>query len=258
MFRKKTILHFGYHSDKGPTRELNEDNLGWYDPGDDTKLLSQKGRLFIVADGMGGYSAGEVASRLAVKTLIQVYPDATGANMSESLTFAIQQTNEAIYHHSQTQGSQGMGTTLVCAVVHGNELYIASIGDSRIYLYRGHRLTQLTEDQTFVNELVKAGAITPEAAKAHPRRHVITQALGKQEKVIPDIQGPLSLQDDDLILLCTDGISGYLEPEQIGQILKTYAMDPQAASAALTQVASTVSGKDNVTALVIRIDQSFL
>ncbi len=257
MFTKKTNVHFGYNSDKGRVREINEDSLGWFDPGEDKPALQSKGRLFIVADGMGGYSAGEVASELAVKTVVEGYKGASGKEILQNLSQAIQAANTIIYRQAQSGGQAGMGTTIICAVIRSDELYTAHVGDSRIYLYHDKHLKQLTEDHTIVNELLHHGLITADEARNHPQQHVINRALGKVADAEPTLAGPIPLQHGDLILLCTDGISGSLEDSQIEDMLGANLEDPKAAAVALTQSANAAGGHDNATAFIIRIERSF-
>jgi len=245
----------GLNTEVGRYRDHNEDSFNWYNPGNDTKTLQQKGCLYIIADGMGGYAAGEVASEIAVKTVVQEYAASYTTDIVTTLERAIQSANLEIYQQSLSDIHQGMGTTIVCAVIRGDELYVAHVGDSRAYLLSDNQLSLLTEDHTLVNELVKIGVLSLEEAKVDSRRHLISRALGKKAEVIPDIQGPSHLQTGDSLLLCTDGISEYMNDEQIAYVLQANQNDPQAAAVALTQFADAIGGDDNSTAIVVVMDK---
>jgi serine/threonine protein phosphatase PrpC len=252
---KRTSLRLGYRTEVGRVRDHNEDNLSWFDPGDDADNLSRKGWLCIVADGMGGHAAGEVASKVAVEGIVQKYQQSQ-LSIPSALQEAIQVTNEEIFQHNRTGVQSGMGTTVVTAVIRGDELIIAHVGDSRAYLLRQKSLTLLTRDHTLVNDLLRANAITPEEAKEHPQRHVISRALGKKIRTDPEMQDPIRLHNGDVLLLCTDGISGYLSDEQIAYDLESNSSDPQLAATALTQHADGIGGEDNATAIVVFIDKA--
>ena len=230
MSTKGTRVQLGFQMDEGRVRQLQEDSCIWYDPGDDRDTLARKGRLYVVADGMGGYAAGEVASKLAVNTIAQAYQADPDPDVPASLLRAIDAANSAIYQQSQSGTNAGMGTTVVCAVVRGDELFVAHVGDSRAYLLQGDELRQIMRDHTLVNELLLRNAITPEQARAHPDRHVLSRALGKKASVTADVGEPWHLQSGDMVLLCSDGISGYLSDEQIEFDLRSSLNDPQAAA----------------------------
>ena len=253
MSVKETIIKLGYSSEKGRVREINEDSLYWVESLDD-KARQVMGRLYIVADGMGGYSAGEIASKIAVDTIAQHYQYGFKQNIPSTLIQAIQVANDEIYQQAQTQ-QMNMGTTVLCAVIRGNDLYLAYIGDSRGYLLRSNKIFKLTEDHTLVNELLKNGAITSQEAEFHPQRHVLSRALGKRPEVNPDIVGPVKVQPGDVILLCTDGIWSYIEESQIEYSLLTNINDPQMAAESLTQFADVTGGNDNATAIVLKMEK---
>lgn len=252
---KTTQLRMGFYTEVGRFCQHNEDSLIWHDPGNDSKILKSRGRVYIVADGMGGYAAGEVASEIAVKTIVQHYTTSTPQEIVPALDSAIQAANQEIYNQAQSGGKGGMGTTVVCMVVRGNELYVGHVGDSRAYLLREGSLTLLTQDHSLVAELVRKGELSEEAAKHDSRRHLISRTLGRRVEVVPEIHGPIPLQTGDRLLLCTDGIHEYLDDQQIAYVLQANQDDPQAAAVALTQFADSVGGDDNATAIVVALDQ---
>jgi PPM family protein phosphatase len=252
--KKQTHLRMGFRTEVGRIREHNEDSLKWFDPDEGSPAYKQKGWFFVVADGMGGHAAGEVASKIAVDVAVHSY-EVGQPPVENNLREAIKEANAQIFQRSRLGSEMGMGTTIVCAAIVNDRLYVAHAGDSRAYLLRKDELIPLTRDHTLVNDLVQAGAITQEEARTHPQRHVLSRALGKKQEVVPDIREPLSLEENDIILLCTDGISGYLEDDQIKYILQTNAVDPQAAVNALIQSVDSSGGEDNATAIVVLVEK---
>ncbi len=247
-------VRLAYDSQVGPVRDHNEDDLRWFDPSEDPVVLRQKGRLYVVADGMGGHAAGEVASRIAVETIVDRYASDSDLDVTASLKKAIAAANAEIYRQAQGSERAGMGTTVVCAAVRGNELYVAHVGDSRVYLLRQGVLTQLTEDHSFVAEQVRRGLIKEEEAEESPQRHILSRALGKKPEVEADLSGPRDLKAGDLLLLCSDGVCGYLSNDQIEFALLANAHDPESAVANLMQLVDAARGQDNFTALVVLIE----
>src|SRR5437879_605542 len=170
---------FAHLTDIGRVRARNEDFLGAFEP-DDPVLLGSRGRLFVVADGMGGHARGDVASRIAVETLHDTYYEAERAEpLPEALRVSVQIANEAVYRESRlTVGEAPMGTTLTALVIRDHEAFLAHVGDSRAFLVRGRQIRQLTEDHSLVAELVRDGVLSPTEAEHHPSAHVVLQALG--------------------------------------------------------------------------------
>ncbi len=232
-------LQCGYGTDRGLRREMNEDSFIAADP------------VFAVADGMGGHEAGEVASGICVRTLAELPQlksgsrDATAAILQEYLVKADADIREAT-------GSQA-GTTLsgVVVVEQLDVPYwlVLNIGDSRTYRYSHGQLAQVSVDHSEVQELVDAGEITETEASVHPRRHVVTRALGAGDEAEADYW-LVPLEDGDRILVCSDGLNGELGDEQIAGILASEA-DPQSAVDELIQAALRSGGRDNVTAIVV-------
>lgn len=257
FFSKKITTRLGYSHNKGRVRDNNEDSLSW-DADETPAALEKRGRIYVIADGMGGHVAGELASQMAVETVVGEYQKSVGKDIDilATLQSILLMANAKIYEQGQTSGYSGMGTTVVCAVFKGSALFLAHIGDSRAYLFRRGHLRQLTNDHTLVHELLSQSALTPEQAAKHPQRHVLSRALGYKPEVVPDLQGPLQLEAGDRVLLCTDGISGYLSDEQIADTLQTNLDDPQGCAISLTQSADMVGGKDNATAMVIALDRA--
>ena len=218
--------------------------------------IGVSGCLFIVADGMGGADAGEVASAMAVRTILEGMrtrlEDGDAADHSrfvEALREAVLEANLAIHRASESQVAyRGMGTTVTAAAVHGDRACFAQVGDSRGYLVRGETITQMTQDQSFVNELVASGALSPEEAHRHPRRHVILQALG----VGVDVKVVVSfydLQPGDVIIVCSDGLSEKVTAEEMRDAIRTYRNVADACGR-LVALARERGGEDNITVVV--------
>lgn len=238
------MLKVGYKSDVGKVRENNEDSF-YVDP---------KAGLFIVADGMGGHNAGEVASRMATER-IREQLDASSLPQDEEgiqsvLRETIQQANAEIYRHGgHYEALQGMGTTVVVVLIRAGKLYVAHVGDSRAYLLRDGTLLQLTEDHTHVAQLVRQGQLNPEEARGHHQRHVLSRVLGGSETVEVDL-AVIPYQGEPL-LLCTDGLTDMLEDQEIRDILSPLP-EPQKACEILVDEANEHGGRDNVTVVVVR------
>ena len=245
-------LEVGQRTDVGRKRTVNEDNLGLFVPPDAT-LLEQVGALFVVADGMGGHAKGEVASALAVNTVIQSYQSNTAATLGERLVAAVQEANAAIWDEASRQVDHaGMGTTIVCGVVVGTELLVSNAGDSRAYLVRHGQARQLTRDHSWVGEMVALGKLTTVEARRHKMRNVITRCLGGR----PDLEVPLyprqQLLPGDALVLCTDGLWGTMTDQEIADIVSRNPT--QAAAERLVALANERGGPDNITAIVVRVE----
>ncbi len=240
---------FAKGTDVGRVRDHNEDFLDAFSPPDPVQR-HQKGVLFVVADGMGGHQAGDVASQSAVEMISQQYYADPDVDVRRSLTLAIKRANEYIYQEAQRMATRaGMGTTVVAAVVRGRELYLANVGDSRAYMMRQGKVTQATRDHSFVAEQVRAGLLTAEEARAHPQRNVITRALGSRPDVKVDTYSG-ELLPGDALLLCTDGLSEYVREEDMLAAMSQYP--PSEAVPRLIAMASDRGGSDNISALVVQ------
>ena len=234
-------LKWGASTDVGMVRQQNEDSF-----------LAEE-TLFVVADGMGGHNAGEVASALAVTTLRA--GARLGIDSAEGFRELVQQANSAIYTASLDDSTQsGMGTTLVSmSIVQGVEpkVFVANVGDSRAYLWRNGALTRLSIDHSYVQELVNEGIITPEEARVHPRRNIVTRALGIDRSVMVDVFTH-TVRTGDRVVLCSDGLVDEVADTQIATVLKQHT-DPQETAEALVMVANTNGGRDNTTVVVVDV-----
>jgi serine/threonine protein phosphatase PrpC len=244
-------LHVGFESDVGATREVNQDFVDYRLP-DDEEELRQKGAVFLVADGMGGHSAGEVASQEAVEWVKEEYYTDLALDVDASLVRAYEKANAFLYDMAQADPSKsGMGTTLVAAVVHGapSQVTVANVGDSRAYLLRGKELTQITSDHSLVEGLVQTGHLTPSEAETHPQRSVITRAMGIDPSVEVDLF-EAEICTGDRLLLCTDGLTNELTDKQIARIARR--RPPAEAASQLVGQANAAGGRDNVSVLVVQ------
>ena len=228
---------FGSGTDVGRMRNHNEDSLFAAPP------------LFVVADGMGGHAAGEVASELAIQTISQLAPGYPNGPMLEN---AITEANRAVYECARANERRaGMGTTVTAALLQGTRLVIAQVGDSRAYLLHGGELQQLTRDHSLMQDLIDAGEITPAEARIHPQRNFITRALGTSPSVKADIY-ELNVSPGDRLLLCSDGLCGMLEDSDMALALRTIR-NPQTCATELIQMANQAGGHDNITAIVVDV-----
>lgn len=242
-------------SHPGQRRQLNEDAWRIAGQNDAPHLWAERGRLFAVADGMGGHAAGEVASQLAIDTLFREYYRQDELSLPPALRLeqAITAANRAVYGQSMNESAQsGMGTTLVAAVVHGDWLTVASVGDSRAYLIRDGQPKQITRDHSWVAEQVEAGMLTEEEARGHIYRSVVTRSIGHREDVRADIF-ELLLDPGDIVLLCTDGLSGQVSDADIAHTVSQ--LPPEQAVERLIELANIAGGPDNITAVLLKLDE---
>ena len=232
--RKGAVTKFGSRTDVGSVREQNEDSLIVNPP------------LFVVADGMGGHAAGEVASEIAVNTIQELAPDHADA---EALGHAVEEANRDIINAALAgEGREGMGTTVTAAILERDKLVIAQVGDSRAYLLHNGELTQLTRDHSLMANMIEAGQITPEEARFHPNRSVITRALGNDPDTLPDLY-EINVEDGDRLLLCSDGLYSMLEDDEIAAVMRRVS-DPQRCASTLVNGAIAAGGHDNITIIV--------
>lgn len=232
--RKGALTSFGSRTDIGCLRDHNEDSLVVTPP------------LFAIADGMGGHAAGEVASEIAVRVLSELAPEHPDV---EALGRAIEEANRAVIQAAREgRGRQGMGTTMTAAMLEGERLVIAQVGDSRAYLLHQGKLQQLTRDHSLMADMIEAGQLTPEEARTHPQRSVITRALGSDAHLHPDIY-EINVETGDRLLICSDGLSGMIFDDQIENTLRR-VQDPQRCASQLVNEAIAAGGHDNVTVIV--------
>jgi serine/threonine protein phosphatase PrpC len=249
-------MHLGLEvvgrSDVGRVRPSNEDSFGF----------DLRQGVFVVCDGMGGHAAGEVASKIAVDTVLSYFRDkeplAADASLAgaplgaKMLSDAVKKANETILDYARGHAAaSGMGTTLVAARFIEGKFTIAHVGDSRIYLFRGGNLLLLTEDHSLVMEQVRRGILTVEEAKKSTAQHIITRALGTEDDSPPDL-AEFPAEEGDVLLLTTDGVLRHLEDDQIHDILAN-TKPLQAACDKLIECALEAGGEDNATSVLIRV-----
>ena len=239
-------------TDIGRQRTNNEDSHLYWEP-DSDEDFRRKGRLAVVADGMGGYEGGQEASRLAVETVRSVYDNAFGANPQDTLIEAFQSAHQNIQRFAVEHPQfYGMGTTCTALSIVERQLYFAHVGDSRLYLIRGENITRLTRDHSYVGRLVESGIVRSEDAESHPQRHILTAALGSGRDVTPHIpEHPVPLEAGDTLLLCTDGLWGLVGDAELIGVVQTNP--PAEACQKLVTLALERGGPDNITATVLRL-----
>jgi len=244
-------------TDLGRKRQNNEDNY----------LINDELHLYIVADGMGGHAGGEIASQIAVNTVEEVFfnldengssgqisPEVTGDDVTrEKLEYAIRLAGRRIYEKALDEPEyRGMGTTALAIYMLKDRMFISHVGDSRGYRVRDGGIEQLTEDHSLVNEQIKAGLITPEHAKTHRLKNIITRSLGYQEEVDVDTRIEV-LAEGDTFLLCSDGLSNMVEEDEMFEIVSRSHF--QEAAIRLVEVANERGGDDNITVILARVDR---
>jgi len=240
-------------TDPGRVRGQNEDNIAFVpDAG-----------LAVVADGMGGHQAGEVASKLAVDVIthhiIETLADsgANGAAEIKSVGEAIQLANRAIYDHARNQPEYaGMGSTVVVTLFYDDKLCVGHVGDSRLYRFRNNLLEQITQDHSVVQELVSRGLVTAEEARQSVNKNLVTRALGVDPAVTPDISEH-ALQDDDIYLLCSDGLNDVLADGDIEMMLIEHRRQLEDAVQHMIDMANDRGGPDNISVILIRANRGF-
>ena len=236
-------------TDIGMKRHMNQDYVFASE-----NAIGKFPNLFIVADGMGGHKAGDYASRVCVKTMIESVQNSTLKTYIGILEEAIGAANKRIFEDAASNNDlEGMGTTLVVAVVlEDNTLYVANIGDSRLYLVDEEEIRQITEDHSLVEEMVKNGELERSEAKVHPNKNVITRAIGTSKHVVADYF-EVQLKPGDRILLCSDGLSNMLEDREMRYIMNRYSNDTARAVEELVKKANINGGKDNISAVLVQI-----
>src|SRR3990167_6755406 len=241
-------------TDPGRIRNQNEDSIAH---------IPEAG-LVVVADGMGGHHAGEVASKLAVdvitRHIIGTLAEAgtgNGAFESKMIGDAIQLANRAIYELARQQPEYaGMGSTVVVTVFHGGKLWVGHVGDSRLYRFRDGLLEQVTLDHSVVQELVSRGLVTAEEARKSVNKNLVTRALGVDTSVVPDI-GEQTLNDEDIYLLCSDGLNDVLADGDIEMMLIEYGRNLEAAARRMVDIANERGGPDNISVILVRANRDF-
>jgi serine/threonine protein phosphatase PrpC len=241
----------------GRQRQHNEDSF----------LVEDNARLFVVADGMGGHAAGEIASRIAVDSIQEfilhtkedegTWPHAYDERYKRStnrLMAAVKLANTRVLEAMRKDSRlRGMGTTVVACMADGVTMSVAHVGDSRVYLIRGDQLSRITNDHSWVFEQVQAGMLTEAEAEKHPLRNVITRALGGALSVVPDAS-EVECQPGDVFLLCSDGLTGMVSEEQILKVVTEHEEDLEGACQSLIASANEHGGLDNITAILVRAE----
>ncbi len=252
MLSKQLRLDPAQLTDVGRKRPHNEDNMAYVIPKDPV-VMAKKGALFIVADGMGGHAAGEVASEIAVDTVSKVYYLDDSEDVATSLVQSVKRANTLIYQRAaENMLRSGMGTTCVTAVLRGGTAYITNVGDSRAYMMHNGQVRQVSQDHSWVAEQVRAGFLTEEQARSHAQRNVITRSLGTQPEVEVDIFVE-QLEEGDFIILCSDGLSGLISDDDLRTIVSQY--QPQESVYHLVERANENGGLDNITVIVARVQE---
>jgi len=246
-------------TDTGRKRKGNEDSL----------LVNPEQNLFVVADGMGGHAAGEVASRLAVEAINEfvcltagdqdiTWPFGLEENISydgNRLKTAIRYANRKVLDATKERVEyEGMATTVAAVLLEGETANLAHVGDSRIYLLRDSQLFQLTSDHSWVNEQIQSGIITPDQARNHPLRNVVTRALGGKADLQVDLQ-PNKMKSGDILLLCSDGLTTMIPDDDIQGVFSETAPDVEKAARRLVEEANTRGGEDNITVVLIHFQE---
>ncbi|OPZ92729.1 MAG: Serine/threonine phosphatase stp [Firmicutes bacterium ADurb.Bin419] len=243
-------MRFGVNSDRGKVRELNEDSY---------KVITGKDGIpdtFIVADGMGGHNSGELASRMAVD-LSEEYllKSLKGVGDEESIISFIcslvAEVNKSIFLKAkESEENYGMGTTFVIGIHMDGKFFIGHVGDSRAYLVRNGVLERITTDHSYIEELIKNGSLTREEAQNHPKKNVITRALGCEESVAVDTYS-VNINDNDMLVLCTDGLTNMLNENEILSIINN-SDEPQYSCNELVRLANEKGGEDNITVILVK------
>ncbi len=239
-------IRYGSQSDRGKVRGSNEDSYA----------ANLKTKLFLVADGMGGHAAGEIASQIAAATVEEVVAGGIRSSMppEEILFNAAQEANARIY---QTQRMKpefaGMGSTLTALSLQGGKYHIAHVGDSRAYLLREGRLEQLTRDHSLVWHLFESGMLRKNELSSHPQKNLITRSIGPHPQVEVDMEQG-EAREGDVFVLCSDGLTDMISEEKIRDILSTRQKSPQQLGEMLVKEANECGGQDNITVVVVRIE----
>lgn len=231
-------------TDVGKERKLNQDYVFTSEI-----PVGKLANLFIVADGMGGHNAGDYASKYTIETIVEEIEKSKDTSVVKILEKAIQSANRHIRKKSQeSEGLNGMGTTVVAATIHGDEMCVANVGDSRLYVIN-QEIKQITEDHSLVEEMVRMGGIRREQARSHPKKNIITRAIGAEDELEIDFF-QVKLKKGDFVLLCSDGLTNMIEDEEIRMILQGQR-DIVEKAEALVATANNNGGKDNIAVILI-------
>ena len=236
-------------TDIGKKRKLNQDYIFSSD-----EKIGNLSNVFIVADGMGGHAAGDLASKSAVEVIIRSIGESFESNPSIILRKAIEAANERVFEVAEANPElEGMGTTVVAATVIGRFLQVANVGDSRLYVIHDREIRQVTVDHSLVEEMVRRGAVTREDSSHHPKKNIITRAVGVKETVDVDLFTE-ELEDGDMVLLCTDGLTNMVSDERIRMTVAA-SRDVTEAVIHLVDEANEQGGKDNISVILVQYEE---
>ncbi|MCP4542052.1 MAG: SpoIIE family protein phosphatase [Chloroflexi bacterium] len=244
-------------TDKGRKREGNEDTIfphsgsdtSYFQPG--SQHLAQRGQLLIVADGVGGAKGGREASQWVTRVAVERYYDMTGPDLGMGLRTAIEAANNSLYQYNQSTGTGEAGCTTVAAVIYGDTLYVANVGDSRAYLLRDGQLTQLTRDHTLAQQKADVGIIPQDQVETDPGHHMLTRSMGAIQNVQVDLFPPLQLAPGDIVLLCSDGLTDMLKNAEIARLIGNNL--PKRAAQRLIAAANQSGGVDNISTVIAQV-----
>ena len=246
-------------TDVGRKRKGNEDSL----------FVNADQNLFVVADGMGGHAAGEVASKIAVDSINEfvvltagdeeiTWPFGLDENMSydgNRLKTAVRFANRKVLEATKERAEyEGMATTVAAVLVDGDSANLAHVGDSRVYLVRAEELTQLTSDHSWVNEQIQSGVISADQARSHPLRNVVTRALGGKADLQVDMQVH-EIEPQDILLLCSDGLTTMIPDDEIARLMNETQGDIEEAAQSLVDAANARGGEDNITVVLLKFEE---
>ena len=251
MSETQTLLKIAGYTDTGLRREYNQDHIGF----------DQELGIAVLADGMGGHKAGEVAAHMAVKLVLEKLRkfvlqensvSITGSQLLEFVSNTISSSNTEIYSFQEAEeASKGMGTTIVATVVIGSQVYVGHVGDSRLYLFRSRTLQRLTKDHSLVQNLIDRGFYTEREARSANVGHIVTRALGTRPEVEVEVNEE-QLKPYDLLLLCSDGLTDMVSDWQIAEIIDENVADLEVAAEKLIALANHYGGKDNISVILMQ------
>lgn len=237
-----------FTTDKGKTREVNQDYIFCSD--EPVGLLPN---LYIVADGMGGYNAGDFASRCSVDSFVTQVKKNDQATVIGTMAEALKTANATVLQNArENEELNGMGTTFVAATVFQDKAYVMNVGDSRLYLL-GNAMKQITVDHSFVEEMIRKGELQRKDARIHPKKNVITRAVGVEDTIEADYYEVETDNDSRFLLLCTDGLTNMVEDEEVFHIIMKYADTPQEAVQRLVKLANEHGGADNISIILVAL-----
>jgi serine/threonine protein phosphatase PrpC len=245
-------------TDTGRKRAGNEDAIFPHSGSDEflfkpsPELLAQRGQLLVVADGVGGAQGGREASHWAIRVAVERYYDLAGPDVGTNLRTAVEAANVSLHQYIQSTGVRESGCTMAAAVIHGNTLHVANVGDSRVYLIRNGQIAQLTRDHTLTQQKIDQGIIRPEQAETDHGSHVLTRSMGAGQTVQVDLFPPLQLVPGDVILLCSDGLTDMLKDPEIAQLAGS--RPPKRATQRLIAAANRAGGVDNISVVIASVD----